>query len=216
MTVDERKREKELDQQLASLVACGNTIKALTILTEREASPKEIGSQLGVTTSAASHHVKKLESLGMVELVEERDVGGAIQHLYRAVVRPLVSNEEWEKLSEEERRRFSIWIVQLILADAARSFDARLFDAPANNHLSRIALVLDRQGFDEVAEIQDRALAEIFEVQARSTGRLALGGGAAASIVAAMMCFEVPEGVRWMKVQEVPSTVPAVAVRKSN
>lgn len=216
MAVEARGEQRKLDEQLAALVASSSTIKALSILTERVASPREIAPLLELSTSATSHHVKKLEALGMVELVEEREVGSAIQHFYRAVVRPVVSNEEWEKLSIEERERFSIWIFQLVLADAARSFDASLFDASPNNHLSRTAMVLDQEGFDEVAGIQDRALSEIFEAQARSAERLADGGEESANIVAAMTCFEVPRGVRSMKVQEVPPALPTLKVRKSN
>lgn len=217
MAIADLPRKKELDGLLASLVGSSRTIEVLTILTEKEASPKEIASELGMTTPAASHHVRKLAKLRLVELVEERDVGGVIQHFYRAVVRPFVSNDEWRKLSLDERRRVSAWIFQLIVADAARSFDAALFDSPANNHLSRTVLLLDRQGFDELAEIQDRALEESFAVQARSAERLAAGQTeGAADVVSAMMCFQVPRGVSWVKMQEVSSAMPATSIRKSN
>jgi len=207
--------ETGLDEQLASVIACPNTSKVLTVLTERVASPTAIASQLGIEVSLVSHHVKKLERLGLVEQVDERIVGGAIEHIYRAVVRPCIGNDEWEKLSAAEKRQFSLWILQLMLADATRSFEAGLFDAP-RNHLSRTAMVLDRKGFDEVAEIQDRALDEIFEVQARSAERLVGGEEPAVDIVAALTCFEVPEGVKGMKIDEVPSTLPTLAIRKSN
>jgi DNA-binding transcriptional ArsR family regulator len=228
---------KGLDGQLAKLVASTNTIKVLTILAERPASPSQIGAALGLSTSAASHHVKKLVGLDMVELVDERDVGGTMQHVYRAIVRPQVGNKEWQKLSLAQRERFSIWIFQLILADAASSFDAALFDACPNNHLSRTPMMLDQRGFDEVAEIQDRALAEIFLTEERSRERIASGEGPGVNVVAAMTCFELPdagngpgaaaidqcgptatewrEEVRRMKLNEVPSTVPSVAIRKS-
>jgi DNA-binding transcriptional ArsR family regulator len=213
---EEKNKKKGLDEQLASIVACSNTIKVLTILTERLASPTELASLLNLTIPAVSHHIKKLVRLGMVELVEKREMGGAYQHVYRAVVRPLVGDEEWGKLSVAERHRFSIWIVQLILADAARSFDAALFDACPSNHLSRIVMAVDQQGFDEVAKIQNKALAEIYEAQARSSERIAAGGEASANVVAAMMCFELPKEVKGMKVHEVPSTMPALSIRKSN
>ncbi len=238
MNAEDGGRQKSLDEQLASLVASPNTIKALTILAERPASPAEIGRVLELTIPAASYHVNKLVGLGMVELVDERDVGGRIQHVYRAIVRPLVSNEEWQKLSVAQRQPFSIWILQLVLADAARSFDAVLFDACPNNHLSRTPMVLDQRGYDEVAKIQDRALDEIFRVEQLSAERMAGGEEPAVTVVAAMMCFAIPQaqdglGVaatderqslaswwrdegRRMKIEEVPSTVPAVSIRKSN
>lgn len=217
MEAEERTEEKQLDKQMAKLVSCGKTIEALTLLAERPASAKEIGPVLDLSTSAASHHVKKLARLGMAELAETREVGSAFQHVYRAVVRPLVSNEAWQKLSVPARQRFSLWIVQLLLADAAASFAAGRFDAWPNNHLSRTSMRLDRQGFDEVAAIQDRALEEILEAEASSSERVARGEETV-EVVAGMMCFEVPRSreVKRMSIQEVPTTFPAVAVRKSN
>ncbi len=238
MAEEDEDRQKRLDEQLALLVTSSNTIKVLTILAEQTASPVEIAPLLELSTSAVSHHVKKLVRLGMVELVEQRDVGGSYQHIYRAMVRPLINNEEWQKLSVAERRLFSVWIFQLLLVDAARSFDAELFDACPSNHLSRTTMVVDQRGFDEVAEIQDRALAEIIRVQELAIERMAGGEEANVLIAAAMMCFELPreseglgieatdrdgsQAIQWreevkrMKIQEVPSAVPTVAIRKSN
>jgi len=210
-------RKTSLDRQLGSVVSCPNTIEALTILSEESASPAEIAAVTDMSTSTASYHVKKLVELGMVELLEEHDTGRAIRHVYRATVLPIVSNAEFQKLSFEQRQRLSIWIFQLVLMDAARSFDAALFDAWPSNHLSRTAMLLDQQGSDEVAAIQDKALAAICKVKALSDKRVAAGkGGTVKTVVAALACFEVPKGVKQMKLQEVPSAVPALSIRKSN
>jgi len=185
--------KKELHELLAQLVACINTVKVLTVLAERAASPKVIGDILGMKTPTAAHHVKKLERLRLVELIGEEDVGGTMQHTYRAIIRPLVSTEEWDKLSVEERQRFSIWIVQLILADAAKSFQANVFDARSNRHLSRTPMVVDEEGLDEVASIQNKALEDIIDSQAVIAGRIARDGSIGMNILVAMMCFELPE-----------------------
>jgi predicted transcriptional regulator len=103
-----------LNEQLALVISHEITVKVLTILSECAASPKEIAAKLGLKTPTVSHHVKKLERLGLIELIEERDAGGTIQHIYRAVIRPIVSDKDWERLSIEERQLYSIWIVQLI------------------------------------------------------------------------------------------------------
>lgn len=205
-----------LDEQMAPLVSCGKTIEVLTALAERPGSPKEIANRLHSSLSTVSYHVQKLVRLGMIELIEERDVGSAFEHIYRALIHPVLGNEEWEKLSLVERQRISLWIIQLILLDAARSFDAALFDARFNNHLSRTAMVVDQKGFDEVAEIQDRALTEILKVKTLSSERIAGGAKPDVHLVAAMMSFEIPEEVKCMKIQEAPSTVPTLSVRKSN
>ena len=115
-----------------------------------------------------------------------------MQHVYRAITRPLVSTEEWDKLSVTERERYSIWIVQLILIDASKSFASHLFDVHSDNHLSRTPLVADELGLTEVSEIQNRALDEIFQTQAIIADRIAREGTTGMNIIAAMMCFQLP------------------------
>lgn len=193
MSADNCQQETKLDEQLALVISSEITIKVLVALVERAASPKQVATALGLKVPTVSHHVKKLERMGLIELVEEKEVRGAVQHTYRAVIRPIVSDEEWEKLGIEERQRFSIWIVQMILVDAARSFEARLFDARVDNHLSRTPLVVDEQGATEVAEIQNQALSDIIEVAASSAARMVSSGETGIDFVTAMMCFELPE-----------------------
>lgn len=188
--------ELELDEQLSLVIANEITVKALIYLVERAGSPKEVADSLGLDTPKVSHHVKKLERLSLVELIEEREVGGAIQHIYRAVIRPIVSDKEWAKLGVEERQRYSVWIVQMILADAAMSFAANLFDADPRRHLSRTPLLVDAEGLGEVAEIQNEALDRYFDVEAISTQRSAKTGNPTIHAIAAMMCFRLP-GPSW-------------------
>ncbi len=196
MTADNRQQETKLDEQLALVISSEITIKVLVALVERAASPKEVATALRLKVPTVSHHVKKLERMGLIELVEEREVRGAVQHIYRAVIRPIVSDEEWERLDIEERQRFSIWIVQMILVDAARSFEVGLFDARLNNHLSRTPMVVDEQGVDEVAAIQTKALHDIIEVAATSADRMVRSHEPGIDFIAAMMCFELPEPSR--------------------
>lgn len=193
MTAQSQETQAELGEELALVISSETTVKTLIYLVERTGSPKEIGDALGISTSNASHHVKKLERLRMVELIEEKEVSGTIQHIYRAVVRPIVNDEEWAKLDLEERQRYSIWIVRMILADAAMSFQAGVFDARTNNHLSRTPLVVDEQGLTEIAEIQKRALVETIQAEATSAERMVKSSEPGINVIAAMMCFELPE-----------------------
>jgi DNA-binding transcriptional ArsR family regulator len=187
-----RQSEAGLNEQFALVISCEITVKTMILIADDLRSPKEVGERLGISASKASHHLKKLERLGLAELVEEREVGGAIQHFYRAVIRPIVNDEEWDKLSVRERQLYSIWIVQLILADAAKSFDSGLFDVYSKRHLSRSPLLVDRQGLAEVAEIQNRAMYDSFEVVARSAERRIESGEEGINLLSAMMCFPLP------------------------
>lgn len=193
MTAKSRHTEQaKLEDVLALVISHENTVKALVYLVERDGSPKEIGEAIGVSTSTASHHVKKLRDLNLVALIEEREVGGAIQHVYRAVVRPIVSTEVWDKLDITERQCYSIWILRMLLADASASFSAKLFDAHSERHLSRTPMVVDESGLGEVSSILDRALNELIQVEARSTARRVQSGDLGMHLITAMMCFELP------------------------
>lgn len=193
MTAEIRTQEVGLDEQLAQVISSETTVKVLIYLVDRPGSPKEIADSLGLKTPNVSHHVKKLAKMGLIELIEERVVRGTIQHIYRAVVRPIMSDAEWEKLTIAERQRYSVWIVQMILVDLTKSFAANLFDARPNNHLSRVPMVVDEQGVDEVAAIQKRALEETIQAEANSAERMVENGEPGINLVAAMMCFELPE-----------------------
>lgn len=193
MTTNIHTQEVGLDEQLAQVISSETTVKVLIYLVDRPGSPKEIADSLGLKTPNVSHHVKKLAKMGLIELIEERVVRGTIQHIYRAVVRPIMSDAEWEKLTIAERQRYSIWIVQMILVDLTKSFAAGLFDARPNNHLSRVPMVVDEKGVDEVAAIQNRALQETIQAEANSAERMVETGETGINLVAAMMCFELPE-----------------------
>jgi DNA-binding transcriptional ArsR family regulator len=193
VTAKQRQEETSLNEQFSLVISHEITVKAMILIADDVKSPKEVGQRLGISTSKASHHIKKLERLGLAELVEEKEVGGALQHFYRAVIRPIISDQEWDKLSVAERQLYSIWIVQLILADAAKSFDAGLFDVYSKRHLSRSPLLVDGEGLGEVAAIQTKAMHDSFEAVAKSAERRLKSGEDGINVLSAMMCFPLPE-----------------------
>lgn len=192
MAVESREVEASLNEKFSLVLSHEITVKAMILIADDIRSPKEVGERLTVSSSKASYHLKKLTRLGIAELVEEREVGGTIEHFYRAVIRPIIGDAEWEKLDIVERQLYSAWIVQLILADAATSFDAKLFDAFPNRHLSRSPLLVDRKGLAEVAAAQTRAMRESFDAVTRSTERRLESGEEGINIISAMMCFPLP------------------------
>src|ERR1044072_10047589 len=48
-------------------------------------SPKEMSRELQAPLSTVNYHVTELRRSGLVEIVDERQVRGAIEHFYRAV-----------------------------------------------------------------------------------------------------------------------------------
>lgn len=82
--------------------------QALAILVERIASPKEIAEELDEALPNVSYHVRVLEELGLVELIEEAAIRGSVAHFYKAVEQdvawkwiPLMLDEDgWRKVIE--------------------------------------------------------------------------------------------------------------------
>jgi DNA-binding transcriptional ArsR family regulator len=72
--------------------------RALTILVDREASPVEIGRELGMDASHIAYHVRLLREEGLIELTEETPRRGSIEHRYRAVRPDEFTDEEYAAL----------------------------------------------------------------------------------------------------------------------
>jgi len=191
--VAKRKRQSDSTPQEVLVKALNHPVRvrALTILTEKIASPKEIAAQIEAPLSNVSYHVRVLDELGLIEIVEEESVRGSVAHFYKAVERPLIDNPDWEKLSPRVRSAFSGYVIETLMSDAATSLAAGVFDQRDDRHLSRTSLILDEKAWRKVSEIQARALNQILKEQAAATERLRKAGGTAIQAVAGMTCFEV-------------------------
>lgn len=187
------KRRKSVDEALVGVVSHPLRMQALSVLTERHASPKELAAELGAPLANVSYHVRELEDAGLIELVDEKMRRGAVEHFYRAITRPLLDDDDWERLDAEERARVSVSIVQLLFADLSRALGAGSFVARPNSHLSRVPLVVDEEGWEELAELQTGALKAVIEVGAASAKRLtAADREEGIPAIAAMTFFEMP------------------------
>lgn len=192
--VAKRKRNLDSSPQEVLVKALNHPVrvKALTILTEKIASPKEISGQIDAPLSNVSYHVRVLDELGLVEIVEEESVRGSVAHFYKAVERPLIDNPDWEKLSPKVRSAFSGYVIETLMSDAANSLAAGVFDQRDDRHLSRTSLILDEKAWRKVSEIQAKALNQILKEQSAATARLSKSKAAGIPAVAGLTCFEVP------------------------
>lgn len=185
-----------METTLATIVAHPTRARAFTILTERTASPVEIAQEIGKDVGHVGYHVRKLLQLDLIELVDERPVRGAVEHFYRAIERPVVTEEEFATQSVEEREVFTRYILQLMVADAARAMDQHTFDARANRVATRTPMLVDEDGFQELSELHTELLERTMEIQARSTERMIESGEEGISTSASSMFFEVPKKKR--------------------
>jgi DNA-binding transcriptional ArsR family regulator len=158
---------------LGAVVSHPIRVQALTILTERVASPKQIADTLTLSISDVSYHVRVLKDLGLIEVVREKKVRGAIAHYYRGVARPSFTDEEWAALSIKERNATSVYLLQLAMADAVASLEAGILDARPDRCLTRFPGLVDREGWGELNSLHGEMLDRTMEIQAASAERMA-------------------------------------------
>jgi DNA-binding transcriptional ArsR family regulator len=180
--------------QEALVRALGHPIRvsALTILTEGVASPKQIATELDMPLSNVSYHVRVLDELGLIQIVEEENVRGSVAHFYRAVQREVITHSDWQRLNSKVRSAFSGQVMEALIADAAGSLASGHFDRREDRHLSRTRMVLDEKGWQRVADIQGKALQAILKEEKAAAGRLSRSSSEGIHVVAGMLCIEVP------------------------
>jgi DNA-binding transcriptional ArsR family regulator len=182
-----------METTLAAIVAHPTRARAFTILTERTASPVEIAQEIGKDVGHVGYHVRKLLQLNLVELVDERPVRGAVEHFYRAVERPVVTEDEFAQQSVEEREVFTRYTLQRHVTDIARSMDEHTVDARANRVVTRMPMLVDEAGFQELSELHTEVFERTMEIQARSAERMTGSDEKGIPTVSSSMFFETPE-----------------------
>jgi len=183
-----------METTLAAIVAHPPRVRCFMILAERTASPVEIAQQIGKDVGHVGYHVRKLQQLDLIELVDERPVRGAVEHFYRAIERPFVKEEEFAGQSVEEREVFTRYVLQCHVTDIARAMDEHTFDARPNRWLARTPLVVDEDGFDELSALHAEMVDRTLEIQAKSAERMTGGDGEPEGIptMSTHMFFETP------------------------
>jgi len=137
-------------------------VRILAILGERTASPVELAQWLDASLGVVAYHVRTLHRVGLIDLVKETRVRGAVEHHYRAKERPRVSEEAWEQAPPVAKQAAIGSALQTINDYALASAGAGGFDR-GDAHLTRTTMRLDAQGWRELsaatADLLERAQA---------------------------------------------------------
>jgi DNA-binding MarR family transcriptional regulator len=172
-------------------------LRALTILTERVASPKEIAIDLGLTKAKAglvSHHIRVLEKADLVEEVRTERRRGALEHYFKASKRPIVTEEEAREWTQEQREEFSRYIIVCISKDFGMAIEYKTLDADEHveRHLTRTPLLLDRKGFADLLSAYMQVFDRAFEIQAESDERRSRTGEDPISVSSVLATVPMP------------------------
>jgi DNA-binding transcriptional ArsR family regulator len=167
-----RETASAVDSRLAKALAHPLRVQLLAALNEGVASPNELAKKLGEPLTNVSYHVRMLHDLGCIELVETEPRRGALEHYYRAVMRPFFGERDWKRLPKNARNSISDAVLQLVWEDAAAAIKGGLFDERDDRHLSRSVLAVDEQGWGDLQELLAETLDRAMEIQAESASRV--------------------------------------------
>src|SRR5215207_11318439 len=139
-----------VDPRIAKALSHPMRARILMILNERVASPNEIADAIGERLPNVSYHVRALLELGTIELVDTAQRRGAIEHYYRAIVRPFFSDRDWKRLPRSGRQAISDTALKVVWEDLHDAITAGTFESRSDRHLSHNALALDEEGWKDM------------------------------------------------------------------
>jgi DNA-binding transcriptional ArsR family regulator len=163
-------KEPAIDQRIMKALSHPLRVRMLMLLNQKVASPSELADELDEPLGNVSYHMRFLADLKMVKLVRTEPRRGAVEHYYEALEPPLISDDDWAQLPVALRRSLSDSTLADIARDLRGAGEAGGFDRE-NIHVSRVALTLDQQGWDELSGLLSQLLERAREVQEQSNKR---------------------------------------------
>jgi DNA-binding transcriptional ArsR family regulator len=158
------------DQRIVRALSHPIRHRVLMALNERVASPKELAAELGEPLGNVSYHTRVLAQLGCIELVSTTQRRGALEHHYRAIMRPYFDDAAWAQIPVSTRRALFDQVLEHLWNDVVDAARHGGLDHP-RAHVSLTPLDLDDQGLDDLAGVLGSTLERALEIQAESAGR---------------------------------------------
>ncbi len=167
------KKKDGVEQIVAKAFAHPLRVEILIILNERVASPNLLAQELDQSLNLVAYHVRVLEKYDCIELVDTKQRRGATEHFYRATRRQFLSDAEWSRMPEILRPAISGAMLKSVFQDIEEAVRSGSLDEVEDLHLSRTPMVVDEQGWGDVASLLGETLDRVLEIQAESAARIA-------------------------------------------
>jgi DNA-binding transcriptional ArsR family regulator len=146
-------------------------VRILAMLDERTASPNQLAGWLEASLGTVAYHVRTLLELGLIELVDETRVRGAVEHHYRSVPRPTVTADAWVQASPIAKQAAVGSSLEVISEYGRISAAAGGFDRP-DAQLRRVLLKLDARGFAQLSKACEKLFERLEKIEADAAKRI--------------------------------------------
>jgi DNA-binding transcriptional ArsR family regulator len=191
--VPKTKKKDAVEQIVAKAFAHPLRVEILIILNERVASPNLLAQELDQSLNLVAYHVRVLEKYDCIELVDTKQRRGATEHFYRATRRQFLTDSEWSRMPQSLRPGLSGAMLKALFDDVEEALIEDTFDELGDRHLSRTPIVVDKQGWSEVAGVLAHSLDRVLEIQAEASERIAGSGEAGMLAKVMMLHFRSPD-----------------------
>jgi DNA-binding transcriptional ArsR family regulator len=179
------------DSRLVKALAHPLRVQILRVLQGRVASPSELAEELDARLGNVSYHMRVLERLEVIELVKTKPRRGAVEHYFRARGKLRITDKAWAQVPEIVKDAMVAATLEQITRYVHTAASIGGFE-DQHAHLTRHALVLDKQGFTELAGAMRELIDQALEIEAASAVRAKKGDHAEDEINTGlvMMLFE--------------------------
>jgi DNA-binding transcriptional ArsR family regulator len=179
-----------IDQGLVRALAHPMRVRILQALQGRTASPTELAKEFRESLGVVSYHANSLLEVGCIEQVRTQPKRGTIEHFYTSVPRSFIGDQDWRDAPLSVRGGVTSEALRTFVDKVKAALDADTIDRRDDTTLNWMPMTVDERGWQETAEILDRARREIMKVHAESRKRLGEKDGI--PVVTGLAAFEAP------------------------
>ena len=151
-----------------------------------------LAAELGVPAGRIRHQLRNLIRLGVVETVEETARRGVVERSYALAGDLILDDEEFDALPPEGKARIVNPILKGTVGDIARSVKAGLISRRSDRCVARTPILVDEEGWKQLARLHARTLDEVCRVRVESEQRLSEGDAEPIRTVSVLLFIEMP------------------------
>jgi DNA-binding transcriptional ArsR family regulator len=185
-------RRELIDKRLVKAISHPLRVEILIELAKAPMSPIEFSRLSGVSLSDSAYHFRTLLRNDCVEIADEQQKRGAVEHIYRLTKRALLSDDDFAQLPALLAGGFDASILTTFMQQGQQALEAETMESQVNKHLTWQSLKLDKEGFDNLME----RLIEVYEMagaeQLAAKTRLKESGEQPVFTTLGMFGFESP------------------------
>lgn len=200
-----KERTRRPDDAPTFAVSTPVKLEILIALHEGEFTAGEIAERIDEDVKHVTNHLRRLYDAGCIEFVGHRVEGNFRKPVYRAVVRPLVTDETYRSMSTEERHDATGVVLQWILAECLSSYrngkmdhdenlclisDEPILDLEAKQELRKFLAATWSGKREEEEEGSDMYAESVLDIECRAINRMAKSNESGTTMVVALLAFE--------------------------